>query len=401
LCVLSTKKALRQKKLSCSNRKIGFWLTFGLDHKPFCMKLVIRYAGYIFLLVLIGFLIWKFYFIIVWLLVATVISFIGQPLVRFFDKLHIRRLSIPHAASTLLSLLVIVLVFFGLLAVFVPLILSQAETISKIDVGLLADNLEGPLQWFDDKLHAISVIPVGETMRNFIITKAKLLVNLDSVSTILGRFISAAGNIFIGLFSILFIAFFFIKDENMFEEGLLLLIPEEHHQATHAVIAESKNLLMRYFIGVLLEVLCVMSLIALGLWIFGVENALLIGFFGGIMNIIPYLGPIIGSALGITLGITATLASGSYNELVPVLFKLAGVLLVVNFIDNNILAPLIYSKSVKSHPLEIFLIIIMGGSLAGLLGMLLAVPVYTVLRVIAKEFFQQFRVVQKLVKTMD
>jgi predicted PurR-regulated permease PerM len=365
------------------------------------MKLVIRYTGYILLLVIVGFLIWKFYFIIVWLLVATVISFIGQPLVRFFDKLHIRRLSIPHAASALLSLLVIVLVFFGLLAVFVPLILSQAETISRIDVGLLADNLEGPLQWFDDKLHAISVIPVGETMRNFIITKAKSLVNMGSVSTLLGNVISAAGNIFVGLFSILFISFFFIKDESMFEEGLLLLIPVTHHKATHAVIAESKNLLMRYFIGVLLEVLCVMSLIALGLWIFGVENALLIGFFGGIMNIIPYLGPIIGSALGITLGITATLASGTYNELVPVLLKLAGVMLVVNFIDNNILAPLIYSKSVKSHPLEIFLIIIMGGSLGGLIGMLLAVPVYTVLRVIAKEFFQQFRVVQKLVKTID
>ena len=187
----------------------------------------------------------------------------------------------------------------------------------------------------------------------------------------------------------------------MFEQGLLVITPEKHHIATRKVIAESKNLLMRYFIGVFLEVLSVMSLIALGLWIFGIKNALLIGFFGGIMNIIPYLGPIIGSSIGIFLGITGTLAFGSFNELLPVIFKLTGVFVIVNFIDNNILVPMIYSKSVKSHPLEIFMVIIMGGGLAGLPGMLLAVPVYTLLRVIAKEFFQQFRVVKKLTETMD
>jgi predicted PurR-regulated permease PerM len=192
-----------------------------------------------------------------------------------------------------------------------------------------------------------------------------------------------------------------MKDDTLFEESLLLLIPVKHHEATLKVIAESKKLLMRYFIGVLLELLGVMSIISLGLWIFGVENALLIGFFGGIMNIIPYLGPIIGSAIGITLGVTATLAFGDFSDLLPVLAKLSGVFLAVNFIDNNILVPLIYSKSVKAHPLEIFFVIIMGGSLAGLLGMLLAIPVYTVLRVIAKEFFQQFRVVQKLTSTID
>jgi predicted PurR-regulated permease PerM len=229
----------------------------------------------------------------------------------------------------------------------------------------------------------------------------KSVVNIKSVGSFLSGFINAAGNIFIGLFSILFIAFFFLKDENMFEKSLLLVIPEKHHKATRNVIADSKNLLVRYFVGVFLEVIGVMSLITIGLWILGVKNALLIGFFGGIMNIIPYLGPVIGSVIGITLGITGTLAFGSYSELLPVLFKLAGVFIVVNFIDNNILVPMIYSRSVKSHPLEIFIVIIMGGGLAGLPGMLLAVPVYTLLRVIAKEFFQQFRVVKKLTETMD
>jgi predicted PurR-regulated permease PerM len=333
--------------------------------------------------------------------VAAVLSFIGQPLVHFFDKMHIKRIRLPHPVCALLSLVVIVLVFLGLLAIFVPLILNQAETISRIDVNRLAENLQGPLQWLDSRLHTFAVIPDGQTMQDFIVFKAKSLVNLGSVGTAVGGIFSAAGNLFVGLFSILFIAFFFLKDENMFEEGLFLLVPLKYHTATHHVITDSKNLLKRYFIGVMLEVLGVMLLIAFGLWIFGVENALLIGFFGGIMNIIPYLGPIIGTLIALTLGVTSTLSSGAYNELFPLLIKIAGVQLGANFIDNNILVPLIYSKSVKSHPLEIFFVIIMGGSLAGLLGMLLAVPVYTVLRVIAKEFLHQFRVVQKLTETID
>jgi predicted PurR-regulated permease PerM len=144
-----------------------------------------------------------------------------------------------------------------------------------------------------------------------------------------------------------------------------------------------------------------MTLITLGLLIFGVENALLIGFFGGVMNIIPYVGPIIGSCIGIMLGITSILVQGSYDLLLPEFLKLAGVFLAVNFIDNNILVPYIYSNSVKAHPLEIFFVIIMGGSLAGILGMLLAIPVYTLLRVIARQFFHQFRIVKKLTRQID
>ncbi|MEI8049205.1 MAG: AI-2E family transporter [Bacteroidota bacterium] len=365
------------------------------------MKQVLKYAGYILIIFLVCFFIWRFSFILVWILIAAVVSFIGHPIVRFFDRIHIRKRHIPHSLSTLLSLLLIVLVFFGLLAVFVPLIVQQSKTISQIDINRLAENLQSSLQWLDDGLHSFGVIPAEQTLRDFTVLRAKSIVNLDSVTTILNSLFSAAGTIFVGLFSVLFIAFFFIKDENMFENGLLLFIPEIHHDAAIKVIADSQNLLRRYFVGVLLELLCVMSLIALGLWILGVENALLIGFFGGVMNIIPYLGPMIGAAIAITLGVTGTLASAAYDELFSVLLKLGGVLVVANFIDNNILVPMIYSKSVKAHPLEIFFVIIMGGSLAGLFGMLLAIPVYTVLRVIAKEFFQKFKVVQKLTSRID
>lgn len=365
------------------------------------MKQVLKYTGYILAILLLGYLIYRFSYIIVWVIVAAMLSFIGQPMVKFFDRIHIRKLRMPHSLSTILALLVIVLVGAGFVAIFVPLIIKQAEAISSIDVDLLNQNLQGPLQSLDEKLHELGAIPEGQTIQNFTLEKIKNVVNVGSVGSVIGKFISAAGNVFVGLFSILFISFFFLKEENLFQESLFIFIPEKHHKATEKVVTESKGLLIRYYLGVLLEVIGVMTLITIGLMIFGIKNALLIGFFAGIMNIIPYIGPLIGGVIGLTLGVISTLAGGSYNELLPVFLKTFGVLLVVNFIDNNILVPIIYSKSVKSHPLEIFLVIIIGGGLAGLVGMLFAVPVYTLLRVIAREFFNQFRVVRKLTDQID
>jgi len=365
------------------------------------MKQVLRYAGYIALLALAVFLFYRFYFIGAWILIAAVVSFIGQPIAQFFEKVNIKGIKIPRVVAAILALLVIILVFFGFLSIFVPLIVNQASTIAEIDMDKLTEGLEGPLHWINEKLRAFGVIPDGVPLQKYIIGQAKSIVGLGSVGSVLANVISMAGNIFIGIFSIFFISFFFIKDENMFEDDILLVVPKKHHKATHVVIEDSKELLKRYFVGMIAEVFSVMLLIAIGLWILGVKNALLIGFFGGLFNIIPFLGPIIGSAIGMLLGITTALADGGYNELMPVFFKLLGVFVAVQLIDNNILVPFIYAKSVKSHPLEIFLVIIMGGSLAGFVGMLLAVPVYTVLRVIAREFFQQFRVVQKITETMD
>jgi predicted PurR-regulated permease PerM len=365
------------------------------------MKQVLKYTGYILLILVIGFLIWRFYYIIIWLLVAAMLSFIGQPMVKFFNKIHIRKLKMPRALSALLALLVIVLFGAGFVAVFIPLIVNQAQTISSVDVNRLAENMRGIVQWLNDKMHLLGAIPDGQTIQDFLVSKVKSVISIGSIGLAVGKFFNVAGNALIGLFSILFISFFFLKDENLFQKGLLLFIPEKHHTATIKVVEDSKHLLIRYYLGVLLEVLVVMSLIAIGLWIFGIKNALLIGFFAALMNIIPYIGPIIGGVIGLTLGIVSTLSAGSYNEVLPVTLKLLGTLTVTNIIDNNLLVPFIYSKSVKSHPLEIFLIIIIGGGIAGFLGMLFAVPVYTLLRVIAREFFHHFSVVRKLTDSID
>lgn len=365
------------------------------------MRQILKYFGYVLVLLIIGFLIFKFYYIIGWLLIAAVLSFVGEPLVRYFDKIHIRKHFIPHWLSSLMALFIMFLFVAGLIGILVPLIINQANALSKIDVDQVSEKFQGPIQWLDNKLRTSGTLQEGQTLTDFFSEKFRTIMNLDNLGTFVSGFLSAAGSIFLGLFSVFFITFFFLKDENMFENAVLVIVPEKNEEGTRRVIADSKVLLKRYFIGVLVELVSVISLMTLGLWILGIKNALLIGFFGGIMNIIPYLGPVLGAVIGLSLGITGVLASGDVSALLPVVIKILSVVVVVQFIDNNILVPTIYARSVKSHPLEIFLVIIMGGGLAGFPGMLLAVPAYTVLRVIAKEFFQEFRVVQKITEKMD
>src|SRR4030066_165442 len=127
------------------------------------MKQILKYTGYILAILILGYLIWRFYYIIIWVLVAAMLSFIGEPLVRLFDKIHIRKLKMPRPLSALLALLIIVLVASGFIAIIVPFIVGQAETISTIDLNRLTRNLVEPVQWLDEKLHGLGAIPDGQT----------------------------------------------------------------------------------------------------------------------------------------------------------------------------------------------------------------------------------------------
>ncbi|HRY99790.1 MAG TPA: AI-2E family transporter, partial [Bacteroidales bacterium] len=162
------------------------------------------------------------------------------------------------------------------------------------------------------------------------------------------------------------------------------------------ILTSTRYLLSRYFLGICLEILIMMTMITAFLTILGVKGALLIGFLGGLMNIIPYLGPVIGAILGVLIGASTQLSLGVYADLYVLIFKIVGSFSVAKLIDDMVLQPMIYSKSVKAHPLEIFLVIMIAGSLAGVPGMMLAIPSYTVLRIVAKEFLSGMRVVKKL-----
>jgi predicted PurR-regulated permease PerM len=186
----------------------------------------------------------------------------------------------------------------------------------------------------------------------------------------------------------------------MFKELLLSVFPQQSQQRIVRVFGKVRRLLSRYFIGILIQITVVMLLEFAGLMAFNVPNALLIAFIGGLLNVIPYLGPLIGCATGCVLTILSILATGMYDEVGWTVVKVISVFLAANIIDNVVNQPLIFSKSVKAHPVEIFVVTICAGYLAGIGGMIIAVPAYTVLRIIMKEYLSEFAFINNLTKNM-
>jgi predicted PurR-regulated permease PerM len=154
----------------------------------------------------------------------------------------------------------------------------------------------------------------------------------------------------------------------------------------------SKAVLSRYFIGLVINVLVMIASYSIALSIVGVKGALVIAFFAGIVNIIPYIGPLIAIGTGIILGVTGVVSEGMYAAIVPTIFKVLIAMLIVIVLDNVVYGPLIQGRSLKVHPVEIFLVIIAAGSFGGIAAMIIAVPSYAFLRIVGEEFFSQFRI---------
>ena len=349
---------------------------------------------------LIIYLVWRFSNIVTYVFISVILSLIGRPLVMRFNRIRVGKIHIPNSISALLALLVLLLVVFTFLGIFVPLIAAQANVLTNIDFTSLGHSVQKPIQELESFLKEYGLLNEGETIRRMVADQLNSILNFASFSDTVSSIVGVTGSIFIALFSILFLTYFFMKDAYLLDELVENLTPVNYQHEVNNILMQTKRLLSRYFIGLVIELTTMVTLLSTGLTIFGVENALLIGFFGGIMNIIPYLGPVIGATVGMLLAVVTALSAGMFSEVFPLIFIVLGVFAGSNLIDNIVLQPLIYSSSVKAHPVEIFLVILIAGSMAGIPGMILAIPSYTVLRVVAKEFLSQFRVVQKLTKNI-
>jgi predicted PurR-regulated permease PerM len=213
--------------------------------------------------------------------------------------------------------------------------------------------------------------------------------------------VSAFGGLLIGAFSILFITFFFLKEQGLFTSFLVALVPNAYEQQVRNTVDDVSRMLTRYFGGIVIQISIITLYVTIFLTVLGVKNALLIGFFAGIINVIPYLGPLIGASFGVFITISSNLDLGFYNEMLPLLGKVVLVFATVQMLDNFVLQPFIFSNSVLAHPLEIFIIILMGAQLGGIGGMVLAIPAYTVLRVLARVFLSEFKIVKRITDRMQ
>jgi predicted PurR-regulated permease PerM len=345
-----------------------------------------------------AYLIWFFSNIVLYILISAVLSIMGHPLVVLLDKIKIGKFKMPHTLSAILTLLAIYGFIIGFFAIVVPILVSQIQSISAIDTTALMNGIKEPLEWLNNFMINHQMISSGESIELLITNKVTAYANFTNASDIANTLIDLAGSLFIAIFAVAFITFFFLKQNRMLLNGIMVLTPVRHQSEIKHVYLKIVKLLSKYFLGLCLDLFIVITLITITTWLFGFKNALMIGFFAGIMNIIPYIGPFIGWGLAMLFAITGIIDNGQTLDLFSVFLKISGTLVAINMLDAFIMQPTIYANVVKAHPLEIFLVILLAGSLAGIPGMILAIPSYTVLRIIAKEFLHKYPVVKQITR---
>ncbi len=341
------------------------------------------------LVALITVALWYFRSLLVCVFLAGVLAIMGFPLLKLIEKINIKKFRIPHGVASFITILVIILVLLGMFSLLTPIIVTQIDTISSIHFDQVGRDLATPISHLEEYIQKLGLIPNDQSLSEFINEQLKNFISFSGLGTLIGTVVSNAGSFFVNLGIVLFLAFFFIKDKQLIKTQIQNLLPQKYATPTISIIEKVKPLLSHYFIGVLLEMIIMMILISTFLWILGVPNALVMGVFGGFMNIIPYLGPFLGTVLSCIFGTLTCLAMPvpDYNGIITMIIKIVITFVGCNMVDNILLQPLIYSKSIKAHPVEIFLVIIMAGSLGGIFAMVLAIPVYTIIRIVAIEIY--------------
>lgn len=329
-------------------------------------------------------------------MVAGVLSLIGEPVIRLLLKLQVKGKHLSRAAAASLTIFGLLAFFGGLVTAFIPMVADEARKLSNVNINKVLLSIQGPLESLQDYINQFKLteqpIVIENELKHFLTD----VFDLSDLGNSLQYVAGLTGDIFIAFFSITFITFFFLKDQGLFKGMIMTLVPSGYEERFGKVLHKSKELLTRYFIGIIIQVAIVMTIIYIGLSVVGIDNAILIGFLAGLFNVIPYIGPMIGAALGITIGLSTNAAGLEMSAMLWLTGKMMIVFAIMQTLDNIVLQPLIYSQSVKAHPLEIFLVILMAGNVAGIVGMILAIPAYSIGRVFVGEFFNQFKVVKAL-----
>jgi len=328
--------------------------------------------------------------IIVYIIISAVLALISRPVVRFLT----RKLKLNNTLAVVITIITYCILTFLIFNAFTPLISKQSENIAMLNSQEFKSNIERLSSEVNNYLlfHNIDIL---EKTKNI-----DFLPSLKNIPNILNIILSKIGSFSMGLFSVFFITFFFMLDSKLLSRTVFIFIPRKHISHTVRSLEDIKDLLSRYFVGLVIQISILFTIYAIVLSVFKIDNCVIIAFLCALFNLIPYIGPLIGGLIMFVLATTSNLDLNFQTQILPNSLYIMSGYLIAQLIDNFISQPLIFSKSVKSHPLEIFLIIMVFGSLFGIIGMVVSIPVYTAIKVIAKEFFDKYRAIKLLTKEL-
>jgi len=345
-------------------------------------------------LVIFIFLSWYFSNIFFYLVISGILATILRPLTNYINNTQIFRMHIPRSFSVIFSFAIFIFILYLFVSIFVPLIREQIEVLSRLNyenilsrINTPIDNLEKFLIQYSlyEKEEGTLLISIKDNITAFIKNGGAYDIGL-----IINNLFSVAGNVTIGIIAVVFITFFLLYEKGLFRKIILRLVPNIYFEVVITAFSKIEKLLSNYLIGLFIQMTAIFTLATIGLTIVGIKYAASIALFAAVANVIPYLGPILGALFGIVV----SLSTGNFTTINDILFlilKIVTVFGIVQINDNLVFQPLIFSKSVKAHPLEIFIIIFVGATLGGIIGMIAAIPVYTIVRVSIVEFSRGYK----------
>ena len=328
--------------------------------------------------------------LLIYMLIAGIVSLIGRPINQFL----IKRLKLKNILASTLTIIFLIWILVSIFSLFVPLLVQQGEYLSLLEVNQLKGNIETLVQ----EIGTYFNLDNSFWQQQFSVDNLFQNVNFGLLPELLNQTLELLGGFTIGLFSVVFILFFFLKDSHLQERIILALVTDKVSDRVEKSIEKTKNLLSRYFLGLLLQITILMIVYSIVLAVFKVENAFIIAFLCALLNLIPYLGPIIGGVLMLLLTMSSFIGADFSTVILPKTGYVMIGFVVGQLIDNFFSQPFIFSNSVKSHPLEIFIVILASGTLLGPVGMIIAIPLYTTIKVIAQEFLTENKIVKSLTK---
>lgn len=324
--------------------------------------------------------------IISYLIISLIIVIILNPFKEFLKN----KLKFKNITSTITSIIALITVLFLLIKSFIPLLIKQGQNLSLLNSSQLQTSYERLIVQYSEFL---------SSSESFLIN-SKFVEQLDLryISDLLNNIISTLGSFSIGIFIVIFISFFLLKDYELILEKFKLLIPHNLVSKVYDSLADINKLLSRYFFALIIQILILFIIYLITLSIVGVSNIFIIAFLCALLNLIPYLGPIISWFLLIILTTTNFIEMDFSSVILPKVLYISIGFIIAQLIDNFVIQPFIFSKSVKSHPLEIFLVILIFGTIFGITGLIIAIPSYTILKVILRSIYSDNKVISDFLK---
>jgi predicted PurR-regulated permease PerM len=350
-------------------------------------------------LALASFIVWVFADLVLYVVLAVILSGVLRTPTNYLSLTGFGRFRTPRGVAILLSFCIVgaIIALFGLL--FIPLISEQVNILSQISTDGAFETLEPMLRNLEQTLLNYNLVDEAEGFIIFNLKKSvRELFSQLQFTELLNELVSTTSSFFIGLLAVLFITFFILLEKGKMRRWIIQQIPNRYFEVTISGFYKVERLLSNYLLGLLGQLTSIFTLTSFGLIVGGINYAVTIGLFAALVNVIPFVGPLVGTGFALVIGLATApaeaLANGGHNWII---IKVLIVQAIVHLIDNVVLQPLIFSKSVKTHPLEIFLVVIAGATLGGAVGMVVAIPTYTVLRVSFLELrkgFREYRIFQ-------